>query len=131
MKETSFNSHQLVQLLTAAFPKLEDIYLFGSRASDSQHSNSDVDVLLNFKDKNSRLDMINSDLELPGYIDAFVSFGNSAVSLSNKTVIEENNVTSLMRRLHAIKLWDRQSDTIFLSKEFSIADASKVKLTGP
>jgi len=101
----------VIENIIKSEPNAEEIFLFGSRAYKTGSIRSDIDLLVVTKDA------INQELwvdirEIEPYIDLFQLIGTNALSLANQSQISSDSKANLIKKIDAVKIWDRNDKWI-------------------
>jgi len=88
MKVSSINTQLILNFLKGK--SANKISLFGSYARGEEHDNSDVDILVNFKNKISLIDLIEIQYELSDILNKKVDLVTEN-SLKNKRILDYIN----------------------------------------
>ena len=94
-----------VKSLTAEFPTIREVYLFGSRRYRTGSVRSDIDLLLVTQDDQLDYHLPRRVREVEAYIDAFQAIGGTAISLANHSQIIALDRAELLSELSAVVLW--------------------------
>ena len=109
MDTTKHNLKALILELVKAFPDIESLHIFGSRAYNTGSLRSDCDILVRMMgDKHVKPSALR-DFALAHCqaLDLFWVQGGKATSAANESHVEASSFDELAQRLDALLLWDR------------------------
>ena len=95
--------------LSAEFPAIRCMHLFGSRGFGTGSPRSDIDILLETDDYIRPEDLRRFSSGDLSALDLFLVDGGRATSTQNESYIEAKDSRSLIQSLKASKFWDRYS----------------------
>lgn len=109
MPEESYDLRELSSELTAAFPDIQALYLFGSRRYRTGSPRSDVDVLVELvPDAHIRPQELRAFCTAHcRALDLFVASGGRAVSCANESKVQAASFPILVAQLEAVCFWTR------------------------
>jgi hypothetical protein len=126
---TDYDLGQLADRLAATHGEIRELYIFGSRRFRTRSLRSDVDVLVvadrfirpqalrEFSDENCRA------------LDLFLVTDGRATSSQNESYIEADDTSDLIRRLEALKFWERGKGRLEADVEWTITIREDVEFT--
>jgi len=101
----------LIPELLKAFPNIESLHIFGSRAYRTGSVRSDCDVLVRMSDdRHAKLSELRDfALARCPALDLFLVQGGKATSAANESHVQAASFDELWQRLEAILLWDNRA----------------------
>ena len=99
----------LIESLSKQFSNVVSVYLFGSRAYQTNSKRSDIDLLISFNSEKAVCDRskVLKFQEGYPYIDIFINREYSAQSVvNNSEILRKDASIPLERQLDAILIWD-------------------------
>lgn len=104
---TKYDLGQLADELGSAHPQIEALYLFGSRRFQTKSVRSDVDVLVATTGYVKPADLREfSESHCPA-LDLFILKDGRATSCQNESFIEDTSAGELIKKLDAVRFWQR------------------------
>jgi len=105
--EKEYDLAKLAEDLASEIPGISELYLFGSRARSTKSIRSDVDILVVTAGHIQPQVLRDFSHENCKALDLFIVDGGKAISSSNESFIEADDLSSLVELLGAIKIWSR------------------------
>ena len=105
--ETEYDLAKLAEDLAGAFPSINELYLFGSRARNTKSTRSDADVLVVADEYIKPQQLREFSSKNCKALDLFIVEGSKATSSQNESFIEAENFQGLLALLGAVKIWSR------------------------
>ncbi len=109
-----------ISVLVGKFVTIDNVYIFGSRRYKTESTRSDIDLLLTTTNRIKHSDLRDHTLENCTALDLFLLDDNKAVSIANESYIDDENQSKLLKKLNAVKLYERGIGFTEEIKDFAI-----------
>jgi len=108
-KTTKFDLKLLLEKVVSNQPKIEEIYLFGSRAYRTGSLRSDCDLLVKTSPGGNvrSSDLRDFAMQNCPALDFFIAADGRATSCMNDSYVRSASFEELVAKLDAIKLWTK------------------------
>ena len=107
--QTSIELGDVAEQLSAKFPQIRRMYLFGSRAFSTGSARSDIDILLDVDRRIRPQDLRQFASGHYTALDLFQMEGGRATSTQNESFIEAKDSRALVDLLRAKEFWNQNS----------------------
>lgn len=112
-----------VSVMTGTFPSISEIYIFGSRRFNTESFRSDIDLLVTRSARIKASELRDFTISFSSALDIFILENGCATSIANESFITDESNESLIKKLSAVKLYDRS-----VGKLEALAKYGKFKL---
>lgn len=105
---TKFDLEAAVNVLVGKFHEIREVFIFGSRRFNTDSARSDIDLLI-ILDGRIKPSIIRGFLiEYSTALDLFILENGRATSVANESYISDKNNDELVKKLSAVKIFDRE-----------------------
>jgi predicted nucleotidyltransferase len=107
-----------ISVMAGKFPAISEIYIFGSRRFNTESFRSDIDLLVTMSQRIKASDLRDFTIEFSSALDIFILESGRATSIANESYITDESNELLIKKLNAVKLFDRHAGKLDALTEY-------------
>ncbi|MDG4560838.1 MAG: hypothetical protein P9E88_06055 [Candidatus Competibacter sp.] len=105
---TKFDLEAAINVLVGKFTQIQEVLIFGSRRFNTDSARSDIDLLITLNSRVKPAALREFLIEHSTALDLFILENGKATSVANESYISDKNDEELIKKLNAVKLFDRE-----------------------